>query len=56
VSAVADGLRTAMWIGGAASIVGGLLAFTLNKPQPPASEEAIGPPYDPADEIRNVSR
>ncbi|MFI1397972.1 MFS transporter [Streptomyces sp. NPDC020681] len=32
VADVADGLRTAMWIGGAASIIGGLLAFTLKKP------------------------
>ncbi|MGW3494849.1 MFS transporter [Streptomyces sp. NPDC001020] len=32
LSAVADGLRTAMWIGGAASVLGGLLAFTLPKP------------------------
>jgi EmrB/QacA subfamily drug resistance transporter len=31
--AEAHGLRTAMWIGGAASIAGGLLAFTLKKPQ-----------------------
>ena len=38
VSAVSDGLRTAMWIGGAASVVGGLLAFTLPKPSAGAPE------------------
>jgi EmrB/QacA subfamily drug resistance transporter len=34
VSDAADGLRTAMWVGGTASVLGGLLAFTLNKPAP----------------------
>lgn len=29
---MAEGLRTAMWIGGAASLVGGLLALSLGKP------------------------
>ncbi|HUR09604.1 MAG TPA: MFS transporter [Nonomuraea sp.] len=29
VQAMADGLRTAMWIGGTASVLGGLLAFVL---------------------------
>ncbi|RFS84526.1 MFS transporter [Actinomadura spongiicola] len=32
--AVADGLRTAMWVGGAASIAGGLLAFVLPRARP----------------------
>ncbi len=32
LAAVADGLRTAMWIGGAASVLGGLFAFTLRRP------------------------
>ncbi|MCW2878968.1 MAG: hypothetical protein JWQ95_3068 [Sphaerisporangium sp.] len=39
-----------------ANLVGGLLAFTLNTPQPSALLEAGGPPYDTADEIRDVSR
>ncbi|MEW2176363.1 MFS transporter [Streptomyces sp. NPDC005406] len=39
VGDVADGLRSAMWIGGAASVVGGLLAFSLRKPQ--ASAEPV---------------
>ncbi|MFD6278000.1 MFS transporter [Streptomyces sp. NPDC060209] len=33
IADVADGLRTAMAVGGAASVVGGLLAFTLRKPR-----------------------
>lgn len=43
ISAVADGLRTAMWIGGVASVVGGLLAFTLKKPGGPAPEGVEAP-------------
>ncbi|MFB7084644.1 MFS transporter [Streptomyces sp. NPDC056296] len=38
VADLSDGLRTAMWIGGAASVIGGLLAFTLKKPGAPAAE------------------
>jgi EmrB/QacA subfamily drug resistance transporter len=37
--AVAHGLRTAMWIGGAASILGGLLAFTLRPSGAPVIPE-----------------
>jgi MFS family permease len=39
VAHVVDGLRTAMWIGGAASVIGGLLAFTLKTVATPASAE-----------------
>ncbi|MFC4034837.1 MFS transporter [Streptomyces polygonati] len=49
VSDVAHGLRTAMWIGGAAAILGGFLAFTLKKPGAPEAapegglaQESIG--------------
>ncbi|MBC9714807.1 MFS transporter [Streptomyces sp. TRM66268-LWL] len=41
VADVADGLRTAMWIGGAASVLGGLLAFTLKKPGAAPGPEGI---------------
>lgn len=34
LAAVDHGLRTATWIGGAASLLGGLLAFTLPRPAP----------------------
>ncbi|MGG8408417.1 hypothetical protein ACM614_18340 [Streptomyces sp. 12297] len=49
VSDVADGLRTAMWIGGAASVIGGLLAFTL-KPAGAAAPEPVAAGL--ADEVR----
>ncbi|WP_328967384.1 MFS transporter [Streptomyces sp. NBC_00239] len=49
VSDVADGLRTAMWIGGAASVIGGLLAFTL-KPAGAAAPETVAAGL--ADEVR----
>ncbi|MET9358399.1 hypothetical protein ABZY14_36595 [Streptomyces sp. NPDC006617] len=43
VASVADGLRTAMWVGGAASVMDGLLAFTLRKPSgAAAAPEADG--------------
>ncbi|MFE1885188.1 MFS transporter [Streptomyces diastatochromogenes] len=54
VSAVADGLRTATWVGGVAAVVGGLLAFTLKKPGSAAQESADRQP-DQADEIGAVS-
>ncbi|MER6327117.1 MFS transporter [Streptomyces coelicoflavus] len=45
VADVSDGLRTAMWIGGAASVVGGLLAFTLKKPGTAAPEPVEMPQH-----------
>ncbi|MFC9465610.1 MFS transporter [Streptomyces coelicoflavus] len=45
VADVSDGLRTAMWIGGAASVIGGLLAFTLEKPGAAAPEPAEVPQH-----------
>ncbi|WP_353943419.1 MFS transporter [Streptomyces sp. HUAS MG91] len=41
VADTADGLRTAMWIGGAASVLGGLFAFTLNKPATAQQEGSV---------------
>ncbi|GGR66141.1 MFS transporter [Streptomyces roseolus] len=55
LSTVADGLRTATWVGGAAAVVGGLLAFTLRKPGGPAPQP-VGEPSGRADEIGAVSR
>ncbi|GHD45631.1 MFS transporter [Streptomyces galbus] len=55
VSAVADGLRTATWIGGAAAVIGGLLAFTLKKPGAPAPGAAAGEPAGQVDELGAVS-
>ncbi|MFI7364717.1 MFS transporter [Streptomyces sp. NPDC050149] len=40
VAEVADGLRSAMWIGGAASALGGLLAFSLRRPPTAAGPDA----------------
>jgi EmrB/QacA subfamily drug resistance transporter len=51
VADVADGLRTAMWIGGAASIIGGLLAFTLKKPGGAPAPEVVDIPGGRADEV-----
>ncbi|WP_218030742.1 MFS transporter [Streptomyces coelicoflavus] len=45
VADVSDGLRTAMWIGGAASVIGGLLAFTLKKPGTAAPEPVEMPQH-----------
>ncbi|GHH23518.1 MFS transporter [Streptomyces rubradiris] len=47
VADVAEGLRTAMWIGGTASVIGGLPAFTLKKPGAPAAEV----PQEQAEEL-----
>ncbi|MFE6037797.1 MFS transporter [Streptomyces sp. NPDC056452] len=51
VADVADGLRTAMWVGGAASIIGGLLAFTLRKPGAPAPQPVVEVPSPAIDEV-----
>ncbi|MET7370655.1 MFS transporter [Streptomyces sp. NPDC005566] len=51
VADVADGLRTAMWVGGAASIIGGLLAFTLRKPGAPAPQPLVEAPSPAIDEV-----
>ncbi|WP_406391483.1 hypothetical protein [Streptomyces sp. NBC_00887] len=48
---VADGLRTAMWVGGAASIIGGLLAFTPGKPGTPGPRPAVEAPSPAIDEV-----
>ncbi|GGW18003.1 MFS transporter [Streptomyces libani subsp. rufus] len=52
-AAVADGMSTAMWVGGAASVLGGLLAFTLRKPSTAPPMETAGntpAPSAPRDE------
>ncbi|MFD4415922.1 MFS transporter [Streptomyces sp. NPDC058475] len=54
VADVSDGLRTAMWIGGAASVIGGLLAFTLKKPGS-AAPAAADAPAQQSDELGAVS-
>lgn len=51
VADVADGLRTAMWIGGAASVIGGLLAFTLKKPGAAPAPETAEIPRERAGEV-----
>ncbi|MFD4689333.1 MFS transporter [Streptomyces sp. NPDC058463] len=51
VADVADGLRTAMWVGGAASIIGGLLAFALRKPGAPAPRPVVEVPSPATDEV-----
>lgn len=56
VADVADGLRTAMWVGGAASIIGGLLAFTLRKLGAPAPRPVVEAPSAAIDEVGARSR
>ncbi|MDN3264950.1 hypothetical protein QWJ26_35140 [Streptomyces sp. CSDS2] len=51
VADVAEGLRAAMRIGGTASVIGGLLAFTLKKPGAPAAEV----PQEQAEELGDRS-
>ncbi|MFD8936222.1 MFS transporter [Streptomyces sp. NPDC059578] len=46
VADLADGLRTAMTVGGVASVLGGLLAFTLRRPQLAAAADVTGPPVE----------
>ncbi|MFE9658884.1 hypothetical protein [Streptomyces sp. NPDC005955] len=44
VADLADGLRTAVTVGGVASALGGLLAFTLRGPQRAAAPHVTGAP------------
>lgn len=55
VADVADGLRTAMWVGGAASMAGGLLAVTLRKPQISAAPHAADASVERGDEVSGIS-